>query len=345
MGHPAHFHLFKHVIADLKGLGHETVILIKKKDVLEELLRATGWEYHNILPEGRGDSKVGLAMGMLKRDYRMWGLVAKTRPDLLVGTSVEISHVGKFFGIPSVNVNEDDWDVVPLYAKLAYPWASSILAPVGCRMGRWESKTVFYRGYHELAYLHPNRFIPDQSVMRQYFQSDRPYAVLRFSSLNAHHDEGIRGITDNLAAQLIERLEPHMDVWITSERLLSERFESMRMPIDPSDMHHVLACAEIYIGDSQTMAAEAGVLGTPFLRYNDFVGRISYLDDIENHYQLGYGVPGSQPGLLLRRLEELLSVQNRRDVWSQRRNGMLHDKIDVSDWMLHYLLEFNGKER
>jgi len=42
-------------------------------------------------------------------------------------------------------------------------------------------------------------------------------------------------------------------------------------------MHHVMAFASLYIGDSQTMAAEAGVLGVPFVRFNDFVGRIGYL--------------------------------------------------------------------
>jgi predicted glycosyltransferase len=340
MGHPAHFHLFKHIITELRALGHETDILIKKKDVLEDLLRSTGWDYSNILPEGRGDSKVGLALGMLKRDWRMYRHCTASKPDVLVGTSVEISHIGKLLGMPSINVNEDDWDVVPMYAKLAYPWATAILAPQDCRMGKWEWKTTFYNGYHELAYLHPDRFTPDRGIVEKYFSGSRPYAILRFSSLSAHHDTGIRGITDNLADQLIEILKPHMDVWITSERPLQEKFESMRMPIDPIDMHHVLASAEIYIGDSQTMAAEAGVLGTPFLRFNDFVGRISYLDDIENHYLLGFGIPGSQPGLLLRKLEKILATPNRREVWHERRDRMLEEKIDVTAWMVAYLLKF-----
>ena len=38
------------------------------------------------------------------------------------------------------------------------------------------------------------------------------------------------------------------------------------MNIDPSDMHHALAFASLYIGDTQTMAAEAAVLGTPSIR-------------------------------------------------------------------------------
>lgn len=54
-----------------------------------------------------------------------------------------------------------------------------------------------------------------------------------------------------------------------------------------------VAFASLYIGDSQTMAAEAGVLGVPFVRFNDFVGRIRYLRELEDKYRLGFGVHAS----------------------------------------------------
>ena len=38
LGHPAHYHLFKNTINTLIDHGHKPIILIKKKDVLEELL-------------------------------------------------------------------------------------------------------------------------------------------------------------------------------------------------------------------------------------------------------------------------------------------------------------------
>ena len=71
------------------------------------------------------------------------------------------------------------------------------------------------------------------------------------------------------------------------------QFEKYRIKINPLDMHHVMAFASLYIGDSQTMAAEAGVLGVPFVRFNDFVGRIGYLRELEDKYRLGFGVHAS----------------------------------------------------
>ena len=55
----------------------------------------------------------------------------------------------------------------------------------------------------------------------------------------------------------------------------------------------MMAFASLYIGDSQTMAAEAGVIGVPFVRFNDFVGRIGYLRELEDTYHLGFGVHAS----------------------------------------------------
>ena len=114
MGHPAHFHLFRNMINILKEKGHEVLILIKKKDVLEDLVKTTGWQYINILPKGRNNSKFAIAFALLKRDLEFFRICRKFKPQVMLGTSAEITHVGRLLGITSVVVNEDDAGVVPL---------------------------------------------------------------------------------------------------------------------------------------------------------------------------------------------------------------------------------------
>ena len=58
------------------------------------------------------------------------------------------------------------------------------------------------------------------------------------------------------------------------------------MKINPIDMHHFMAFSSIIIGDSQTMSAESAVLGVPFIRYNDFVGKLKLLSYLEEIYNL-----------------------------------------------------------
>ncbi len=342
LGHPAHFHLFRNTIQNLEQNGHKVAILIKKKDILEDLLRRSGMAYQNILPEGRKDNKAGILLGMVKRDWRLLRHCLSDRPSLLMGTSAEIGHVGTLLRIPSINVNEDDAAVISTFCKISYPWSTHILSPQVCNNGPWENKSIKYESYHELAYLHPNHFTASREVVGQFQDPDQPFFLIRFAKLSAHHDSGIRGISDELAGKIIDLLKPHGRVLITSERPLSEQFEPYRLNIDPLEIHHYMALAQIYIGDSQTMAAEAGVLGVPFLRFNDFVGRIGYLRELEETYELGYGIRPSEPDMLLSRLKKLLEMDNRQELFQARRKKMLADKIDLAKFMTWLVEEFPG---
>lgn len=337
LGHPAHYHLFKNIIQNLKELGHEIEVLIKKKDVLEDLLKGSGISYKNILPEGRKDTKIGILKGMLIRDVRSLRFARQFKPDILIGTSVENSLVSKLLGIPCINVNEDDAAAVPYYAKFSYPWATAILSPGVCNNGKWESKSVKYEGYHELAYLHPNHFKPDISVVKKYLTVNSPYIILRFAKLTAHHDSGIDGLQHEIAMKLISILSSHGKILITSERELDPSLETYRLEVNPVDMHHLLAFALLYIGDSQTMAAEAGVLGTPFIRYNSFVGRLSYLDELENKYHLGFGIKPGNSRELFATVKKVLESPGKIDQFQKNREKMLSEKIDVAKFMTWFL--------
>jgi predicted glycosyltransferase len=339
MGHPAHFHLLKNPVRELENKGHQVIVLIQEKDILEDLIRGSGFTYKNILAGGRKDTKLGLAIGMIKRDTGLLHLCLKEKPkpDIMMGTSVEIPHIGKLLRIPTINLNEDDCRAVPLYCKLSYPFSSVVLAPNNCDTGKWEKKTVHYNGYHELAYLHPHVFQPQKEVVEKQLSPEGPYFILRFAKLTAHHDAGKTGITTELAREIIKRLTPHGRVFITSQRELEPEFELYRIPLNPLDMHHALYYAGMYLGDSQTMTAEAAVLGTPALRFNDFVGKLGYLEELEHKYGLTYGIKTSQPEKLFEKIEELLKMKDRKHLWQQRRQKMLDDKIDVTAFIVWFI--------
>lgn len=339
MGHPAHFHLFKNTIILLKEAGHDVKILIKKKDILEDLLKNQGWEYTNIHSKERGDSKFKIALALLKRELALLKIVLQYKPHLMAGTSAEITHIGKITRIPSIVVNEDDADVVPLFAKIAYPLATTILAPNCCDCGKWNYKKTGYESYHELAYLHPNHFKADETIVRKYIP-EKDFIILRFAKLNAHHDEGRKGIDDALALKLIELISPFGRVYITSERALSKELEPYRISINPLHIHHAMAFAKMYIGDSQTMAAEAAVLGTPSIRFNDFVGEIGYLEELEHKYQLTFGIRTSDREKLFERTKELIEQNNLHELFQSRKEKMLKEKTDLSVLMKDLFLKY-----
>ncbi len=339
MGHPAHFHLFKNTIAALQARGHLVQVLIKKKDILEDLLRSAGLEHININPEGRGDSKLAIILGLLKREWEFYKVIRKFKPDIMAGTSAEIAHLGFLLGIPSLVFNEDDASVVPYFAKVAYPFAKHVVAPDCTDVGKWNSKKIGYPGYHELAYLHPNNFIPNPLHAQPYKDRGR-YFVLRFAKLTAHHDEGRTGISNSIASRLIEILKPYGEILITSEREINSELEPYRVAIDPLHIHSLLYYADLYIGDSQTMAAEAAVLGTPSIRFNDFAGEITYLEELEHLFGLTTGIPTKDVERLFEITGKYAKDVTLKQQFEVKRSKMLESRIDCAGFFTKLISDF-----
>ena len=346
LSHPAHFHLYKNVASGLMENGHQVLFVIKSKDILETLLQNAGLPYVNINQHAHRGSKFGVLWDMLVRDWRILRLCRKYKIDLITGSTPETAHVSWLLHIHGVNTGEDDAAVVPAFGKVAGPFIQCLVVPDPCNTGASEPQTSHYPGYHELAYLHPNHFEADASVVKGYgIDTEKPYFVMRFASLNAHHDAGIRGINTEIAQRLIDILKPHGRIYITSERPLEPQFEEYRIKINPLDMHHVMAYASLYIGDSQTMAAEAGVLGVPFVRFNDFVGRIGYLRELEDKYELGYGIKASAEGsvdALCSRVENLVAMKadDRKAYFAKHRVKMLADKVDCAKFLTYFIEQY-----
>lgn len=334
LGHPAHFHLFKNTIADLQRDGHQTFILIRKKDILEDLLKEAGMPYINILPSGKKS-----AITLILRLWRVFLFTLTHHVDVLVGSSPEVAQVAWLLRRRSVVMAEDDASIVPQFIKAVKPFVDNYLSPVSCDNGPLESSTTHYEGFHKLAYLHPNRFTPDPVVVDRYFDHSRPYFLLRFAQLNAYHDvsANAHGINDETAMKLIEILSPHGNIYITSERELSSDLEKYRLNINPLDIHHIMAFAALYIGDSQSMAVEAAMLGTPSIRFNDFAGKIGVLEELEKKYQLTIGIPSSNPERLYNTVKEIINTDNLREVYQARRQQMLEDKIDVATFFTDFI--------
>ena len=336
LNHPAHYHLCKNTIACLKEDGNEVFILARKKDVLLDLLKD---EQYETVPLKKGKNIIE------KIKYHGPSLnyaveyASRIQPDFVTGTG-NFYMIPQRLQIPSWLLVEDDATtnaMIYLDNLLSNRKYTGILSPVVCNNSILEKKSIKYHSYHELAYLHPNNFTPDSTVVDKYFPSCKPYFILRFAQLNAYHDLGVSGINTGIAQHLIDLLKPYGSVFITSERPLEPQFEQYRIKIDPLDMHHVMAFASLYIGDSQTMAAESGVLGVPFIRFNGFVGKIGYLRELEDVYHLGYGIKPKEEERLYRVVADLLQMPDRKNVFQQRRQIMLSEKIDYAQFLTWFI--------
>lgn len=315
-----------HAVALALGDGIESRWFGRRKDITLDLMSALGLNVISAPVEG-----TGIARNLVEYGLNLLNCLRQTgEVDLWVSKYGAANMAGWLSGRGSLSFNDDDADVVPFIAWTSYPFSTFALTPRSTRMGRFDSRALRYDGYHELFYLHPSRFTPDPTIYDDLgLAPGSPFGMVRLSALTSHHDSGVRGLGDELLRRILWRCGDEVRIFVTSEKPLSPEFDAHRCRIPPTRIHHALAHARFIVGDSQTMAAEAAVLGTPALRINDFVGRISYLADLEAR-ELSYGFKPGQDAALLAQLDRVL--QTDRSVFALRRERLLAETIDPVPW-------------
>ncbi|MFN5793672.1 MAG: DUF354 domain-containing protein [Bacteroidota bacterium] len=339
IGHPAHVHLFRNLYFKLINNGHFVQVTIKDIPIAKILLEKYRIPY--IVIGKKSDGILGKFFDQIKFGITLYKIARKNKIDIAIGTSITIAHISKFSKITSFVFDDDDSSVQPLMSKFGHPFADYLVSPDVLNYERLKSNHITYPGYHELAYLHPKVFTPNQEILNEIgVKKDEPYFILRFNAFKAHHDIGISGLNIEQKRYLVNTLTKYGKVFITTERDIDEEFKIFQLKVSPEKAHSLLYFATLLIGDSQTMTSEAAVLGTPSLRCNSFAGKISYLEEEEKKYHLTYAFLPAEFENLKLKLNEMLSNKDLKKEWQIKRNAMLNDKINVTEFFYHLISNF-----
>lgn len=336
--HPAHVHVLRHPKRLLEESGHEVIVTARVKDVATDLLDEYGIAHTVISQQHTGTAN--MARELVARTYRLGRIARDRRVDALVGLmGPSIAPIGKILRIPTFVLY--DTEIATRTNRWVYPMATEVITPE-CYSAPVNGTHVTYKGYHELAYLHPNRFTPDRSVLDRFgIDQSRGYVVVRLPEFASSHD-GAEVDTDTGAwAQWINELVKQHDVYVSSERSLPDGLDHFRLEGPAIDVHHVLAYADLVIGESATMAAEAAVLGTPAV----FIGATSrgYVDDIQDRYGLIRRFTPDRFDDARKTALQFLDDGRNRDA-ATAHDALIADHIDVSAWLVEHLLEILRSE-
>jgi hypothetical protein len=333
IGHPAHVHLFRNFYMEMKAKGHNLYVTVKSLSSATELLDLYGIPYIQLGAKGRSLS--GKAFRQVLFSLRLIRIARRYNIDIGLGSSISLAHASRFCRMKSIIFDDDDDKVQPLMTKFGHPFADLIVSPSSLECARASRKALFYPGYHELAYLHPNRFIPDPGVLENAgVKPGERYFIMRFNAFMAHHDQGVRGLSPEQKLSLVRQLEHYGKVFITTEAKTVPELSGYQLRVSPEKVHSLLFYSTLFIGDSQTMTSEAAVLGVPALRCNTLSDSISYLREEEETYGLTYAYKPEEFDRLRERIEILLGNPVLQSEWQRRRIVMLNDKIDVTAFMV-----------
>jgi hypothetical protein len=334
--HPAHVHFFKHMVRDLRARGHETAILAREKDVTSALLDLYGLAHDTVgRPSRRG--RLGQLAELARRDLALVRLARRFRADVIVTRNPAGVQAARLTGAVGI-FDTDDGTAAGIHFQAARPFAHWLTSP-DCLPERWGPRHVPYAGYKQTAYLHPNHFQPDPAVLDEIgVARDQPFFVVRFVAMQASHDSGEAGMTLDAKREVIARLQRHGRVFLSCETRIPDEWAALAYKLPAHRLHDLLAFATLVVGDSQTVAAEAAVLGTPALRASTFAGRIAYLEELEHRYGLTFGYHPIASGAFLAKLDELLARgSGLKASFAAGHQRMLAEKIDVARWFVDFI--------
>lgn len=329
--HPADVHLYKNFINIMKNKGNLIKVTARHKEITYDLLKSYDIEYEAL--GNHKDSIVKKIIGLFVYPTLLIKIMRKFKPDIVLSLgSVYAAIASYIIRIPHVTFEDTgNMEQILLYR----PFTDVILTPnlLEKKLGK---KQIKIKAYKELAYLHPNHFVPNRGILENLgVKENEKYVLLRFVGWTATHDKGHNGISLLNKIKIVTEFSQYAKVFISSEKKLPRNLTKYKIDIRPERMHDVIAFASLVFGESATMVSEAAVLGTPGI-YLDDTGRI-YTREQED-YGLVYNYSESlddQNKAILKGMEILSKSDN--DKYEKFKEKLILEKIDLTAFTVWFI--------
>ena len=331
LNHPKHYYQFKYIMSILEQRGHSIMVLARDKDVLLKVLQEEGVPYRVFGVHKESISGKVFSSFSIFRHYKR--IAKEFSPDVIVSkASLYGTLVAKMLGCKSFIF--PDSEVVKLTNNVVAPMATWIITPEPFTID-FGKKHLRIKGLFEDCYLSPEVLSIDASYPQEH-NLQCPYAILRFVGWTANHDVNNNGFSLDEKIALADSISKYMTVYISSEKVLPPELAKYKLTTPAAQIHDVLANADLYVGDSQTMATEAALLGTPAIRSNSFVGE----NDMSNFKMLE-----KKCGLLfnIRDFKSVLAMatdlakDSRKAEWKQKREDYYKSVGDTNRYIADLL--------
>ncbi len=329
VAHPAHVHLFKNIICGLQDHHHKVLVCARKKEITIDLLKNYGFNY-TIVSE-KGNSQFHLIKEQIQRVMKFRNILNEFNPDLSISTmDPSLALASRWKGIPYICLADTEHARTTINGAL--PFTEAVLTP-SCFKKELGPKQIRYNGYHELAYLHPNRFTPNPAVLAELGLAEGdPFIIVRFVSWQASHDVGQHGIRDKVG--LVKALEEYGRVLITSEGALPAELQEYQIRVSPEKLHDLLYYATLYVGEGGTTASEAAVLGTHAIIVSTLSKHCGIRTDL-NQYDLLWISEDDE--YTIDKAAELLQNADLKALGQYNRSRLIDEKIDVTAFMVWFI--------
>lgn len=327
VNHAAHVHFIRNAYTILSDQGYECLISASDKPLAYKLLDEYNLPYIPMGPIGK--SFLAKMFRLIWHDLKLLFYCLKHNPDIILGiVAIRGSHVAWLLRIKSFVFTDSEH--ATLQIAFFKPFATEIHNPewFTTSLGK---KQVRYKGFHELAYLHPNNFTPNDSVLEKLgVYPGEAYFIIRFVAWDATHDLNQSGISLDIKRKMVEFLKEYGKVFITSEYELEVEFKEHEYKLEASYLHDAIYFSSLVIGEGATTACEAALLGVPSIYINSI--SLGYIDYLESKYDLVWHLKDDSD--VIEKLKTLFNDIDYKMKWATKKKKLLNSHIDTTEYIV-----------
>lgn len=331
IGHPAHVHYFRNFIKIMERKGHNFFISARDKEVTHSLLNYYQIEYTS---RGLGRKRlIGKFLYLIEADYMLFKLAKKFQPDIFLSFgSTYAAHTSFLLRKPHISFYDTEH---ALLERLSYaPFTNVICTPINFRKN-FGKKQLRFDGSMDLAYLHPKYFSPNKDIYKLLGLSEsEKYIIMRFVSWAASHDLGQTGVSDKNKLEAVKRLSLTHKIFISSENELPTELKKFKLKTPIEKIHDVLYYADLFWGESGTMATEAAILGTPAITISSSAHLQGVFDQFVKEGLL-YIISDNEQAI--KKAIELLKIENLKANVKAKAEKFIQNKIDLTKFMVWFV--------
>jgi predicted glycosyltransferase len=329
--HPAHIHFFKNAIRHWVDQGVQVKLIGRDRDVMKQLLSVYDYIPSSIATVQQKNSHFPL-QEMLQRQLTIAREIYQFGPDLVLSLMGSYTQPAALLRVPNFIFTDSEFQ--HFNHSIAHPFATRIYTPM-CFWKDLGPKHRRYKGYHELAFLHPKYFTPREEVLSMLGVDKREYIVVRVSAWDTLHDVGQSGFGSALG-EFLEAALTRYRVFIVPEKgILDSKYEAYRMQLRPDYYHDALAFARFVVTEGASTASEAACLGVPAV-YLNTTSR-GYLDDI--HMRYGLVSCHTDARSALRQVHEWLATPPDLAESELAKERLIQEHIDVTEFVVREVAE------
>jgi uncharacterized protein len=193
----------------------------------------------------------------------------KYKPSLIIGVGyLHLAIPSKLFRKPYIML--EDTEAAGKIINYMIPFVELIITNKYFKrdLGR---KHLKIQSNLEFAYLHPNNFSPDKSVLDDLKLNDNDrFVFIRFVSWKAFHDVGQYGMSEKFKRKIVTKFLEYGKVFVSSESPLPEDLKKYQLNIPIQKIHSLEYFATLVFAESATITTESAILGTPSICISSF---------------------------------------------------------------------------